>query len=175
VSYEAKTPSYFLSLDKNIKEVSYCYEYPRPSVSADIAVFRKESAGLQVLLIKRKNQPYQGMWAMPGGFMEIDETLEQTAVRELEEETGLRNIELKQFGTFSQMNRDPRTRVVTTVYYGIAELENSAAIGGDDAELAEWFAVGNLPEMAFDHGKIIGMILNDKQVAAADVTVVKPS
>ena len=117
------------------------------------------SGKLQILLIYRKNPPYQGMWALPGGFMEIDETLEETASRELEEETGLVNIELKQFRTFSQVDRDPRTRVITTVFYGTAPLENSMAVGGDDAEKAEWFPVTDLPPLGFDHKSIIEMLL----------------
>jgi len=91
--------------------------------------------------------------------MEIDETLEETAERELEEETGLKNVDLKQFKTFSQVDRDPRTRVVTTVFYGMVSLENSFAVGGDDAERAEWFAVDNLPPVGFDHGQIIRLLL----------------
>ena len=87
--------------------------------------------------------------------MEIDESLEETAVRELEEETGLQNVELKQFKTFSQVNRDPRTRVITTVFYGKVSNENSEATGGDDAEKAEWFDLDNLPALGFDHLNII--------------------
>jgi 8-oxo-dGTP diphosphatase len=139
--------------------LNYSYEYPRPAVSADIAVFRHEAKSLQILLIRRKNPPYQGKWALPGGFMEIDETLEQTAARELEEETGLKNVDLKQFKTFSNLARDPRTRVITTVFYGTVAAENSEATGGDDAELAEWFSLDDLPPLAFDHGQIIEMIL----------------
>ena len=91
--------------------------------------------------------------------MEIDETLEETATRELEEETGLKNVELKQFKTFSQVDRDPRTRIVTTVFFGIVPPENSVATGGDDAESAEWFNVDDLPPVGFDHARIIGLLL----------------
>jgi 8-oxo-dGTP diphosphatase len=138
----------------------YCYEYPRPALSADIAVFRPDGNKMQILLIRRKYPPYEGMWALPGGFMEIDETLEQTASRELEEETGLKNIDLHQFRTLSQVDRDPRTRVVTTVFYGFADEENSLAIGGDDAEEAGWFEVNALPPMGFDHQEIVMSILD---------------
>lgn len=138
--------------------MKYTYDYARPAVSADIAVFRKAEMGWQILLIRRKNPPDQGKWALPGGFMEIDETLEQTAARELEEETGLKEIELEQFRTFSQLKRDPRTRVITTVYYGLTSMANSEAIGGDDAEEATWFPVEDMPEMAFDHKEIIAQI-----------------
>lgn len=94
--------------------------------------------------------------------MEIDEILEETAARELFEETGLQGIDLMQFRTFSQINRDPRTRVITTVFYGMASDENSRATGGDDAELAEWFPVNDLPPLGFDHGDIIRFILDEK-------------
>jgi len=99
------------------------------------------------------------MWALPGGFMEMDETLEQTAGRELREETGLKEIALQQFKTFSQVNRDPRTRVITTVYWGIVPLENSMAVGGDDAEKAAWFPVNDLPPLGFDHKEIISGVI----------------
>jgi 8-oxo-dGTP diphosphatase len=138
--------------------LNYCYEYPRPAVSADIAVFRQSGLQWQILLIRRKNDPHKGKWALPGGFMEIDETLEQTAARELEEETGLENVTLEQFRTFSQLDRDPRTRVITTVYFGITSVENSMVSGGDDAEEAAWYPVDELPEVAFDHKEIIGLI-----------------
>ena len=137
----------------------YCYDYPRPSLSVDMAIFRKKSDGPEVLLIKRKFPPYEGMWALPGGFVEIDETLEQAAARELEEETGLTGIILKQFRAFSDVNRDPRTRVITVVFYGKVTAENTEVTGGDDAEQAEWFPVNNLPSLGFDHHKIISLVL----------------
>lgn len=135
--------------------MNYSYEYPRPAVSADIAIFRNEGETIEILLIERKNEPFRGMWALPGGFLEIDETLEETAARELEEETGLNNIDLKQFRTFSNVARDPRTRVITTVFYGMVTFDKSDVRGGDDAEKAGWFAVDSLPPLGFDHGKII--------------------
>ena len=101
------------------------------------------------------------MWALPGGFMEIDETVEEAATRELEEETGLTDVDLKQFKTFSQVDRDPRTRIVTVVFYGSVSFENSVATGGDDAEGAEWFALDDLPPLGFDHNQIIDLILTD--------------
>jgi len=99
------------------------------------------------------------MWALPGGFMEMDETLEQTAARELEEETGLRDIELTQYRTFSQVDRDPRTRVITTVFYGEASPENDDAKGGDDAEEAQWYNINKLPPLGFDHAHIIDLLI----------------
>ena len=139
--------------------MSYTYEYERASNSADIAVFRKNDNQTEILLIRRKNEPYQGMWALPGGFMEMNEPLEVTAIRELEEETGLKGISLEQYRTFSQVNRDPRTRVITTVFYGFADFGNSHAAGGDDAEEARWFNVEELPALGFDHQDIIHGLL----------------
>ena len=95
-----------LFLNSKLKPLNYTYDYPRPAVSADIAVFRESSQSMEILLIQRKNPPFQGMWALPGGFLEIDETLEETAARELEEETGLNGIDLKQFKTFSNVDRE---------------------------------------------------------------------
>ena len=91
--------------------------------------------------------------------MEMDETLEECAARELAEETGIKNLDLKQFRTFSQVDRDPRTRVITTVYKGEVSFENSMVNGGDDAEKADWFDINNLPPLGFDHHKIIDLIL----------------
>lgn len=100
--------------------------------------------------------------------MEIDETLEETATRELEEETSLKNVELRQLQAFSQVDRDPRTRVVTIVFYGMVSLENSIATGGDDAERADWFSMDNLPPLGFDHSQIIDLILIDLKKNNAD-------
>lgn len=137
----------------------YCYDYPRPAVSVDMVVFREKKGKPEVLLIRRKHPPFQGMWALPGGFVEIDETLEQAAARELEEETGITGLELIQFHTFSNLDRDPRTRVITTVYYGEVPFKKSEAKGGDDAENAEWFPVEDLPELGFDHREIIDKVI----------------
>jgi 8-oxo-dGTP diphosphatase len=139
--------------------LNYTYEYPRPALAADIAVLRKNGSVLEILLIQRKFPPYQGCWALPGGFMEIDETLEEAAVRELEEETGLKNVELRQLHAFSQVDRDPRTRVVTVVFYGVVPFENSFAISGDDAENAAWYDVDNLPPLAFDHPSVMKLLM----------------
>lgn len=139
--------------------MNYTYEYERAANSADIAVFRKNDRQTEILLIRRKNEPYRGMWALPGGFMEMDESLEVTAVRELEEETGLKNISLTQYRTFSQVNRDPRTRVITTVFYGMAEFKHSSAAGRDDAEEARWFPIRELPPLGFDHKEIVAGLI----------------
>jgi 8-oxo-dGTP diphosphatase len=139
--------------------VPYCYEYPRPSLSADIAIFRKNGNVPEILLIRRKNPPYQGMWSIPGGFMEIDETLEQTAARELEEETGLKGVNLRQVRACSRVDRDPRTRVVTVLFTGEVEMEHSEVTGGDDAESAEWFPLNELPPLGFDHDEMVALLI----------------
>ena len=140
--------------------MSYTYEYPRPCVTVDMVVFRRNGDALEVLLIQRKYPPHQDMWAFPGGFINIDETLEDAAKRELKEETGLSGIKLKQLHTFGDVHRDPRARVITVVYYGMSDFEKSVAKADDDAKAACWYAVGKVPEMAFDHHKVLLMALD---------------
>lgn len=131
----------------------YTYEYPRPAVTADCVVITKE-AEPKVLLIQRGNEPYKGCWAFPGGFMNMDETTEQCAIRELEEETGLKIDEVKQIGAYSRVDRDPRGRTITVAY--LAFVDSPVEVNGqDDAAKAEWFALSNLPELAFDHEEIM--------------------
>lgn len=133
--------------------MSYTYEYPRPAVTADCVVVTKE-AEPKVLLIQRGNEPYKGCWAFPGGFMNMDETTEQCAIRELEEETGLKIDEVKQIGAYSRVDCDPRGRTITVAY--LAFVDSPVEVKGqDDAAKAEWFALSNLPELAFDHEEIM--------------------
>lgn len=133
----------------------YNYEYARAALTADIIVFLKEQQSTRILLIKRANTPYKNMWALPGGFMDMNESIETTATRELYEETSLKNIELTQLYTFSEIKRDPRHRTVSVVFYGFTNKNNSKAISGDDAAEVRWFNIDDLPELAFDHTKII--------------------
>ena len=133
--------------------MSYTYEYPRPAVTADCVVITKENEP-QVLLIQRGNEPFKGCWAFPGGFMNMDETTEQCAVRELEEETGLKVTEIKQIGAYSRVDRDPRGRTITVAYLAIIDkVENVKGL--DDAAKAQWFPLSDLPKLAFDHEKIM--------------------
>ena len=143
--------------------MSYTYDYPRPMVTVDAAVFRKTERGMEVLLIKRGNYPYEGMWALPGGFVDMEETLEEAVVRELQEETGLSGIQLKQLHAFSEIHRDPRGRNISINFYGIADSKNTDVKGGDDAADARWFPVDQLPELAFDHIKVVEMALKKIQ------------
>ena len=130
--------------------MKYTYKYPRASVTVDIAVFCQFSDGQKVLLIQRGNPPFEGSWALPGGFIEMGEKMVGSACRELEEETTLKGIELKQFKTYGDPGRDPRGRTVSVVYYGFTTTENSTVRGGDDANNAGWFPLDNLPELAFE-------------------------
>lgn len=133
--------------------MSFTYKYPRPAVTADVAVITTEQEP-KVLLIQRGNEPYKGHWAFPGGFMDMDETTEQCAIRELEEETGLHISEVKQIGAYSKVDRDPRGRTITVAY--IARIANAEKVNGqDDAAKAEWFPINNLPPLAFDHEDIM--------------------
>jgi len=138
--------------------MKHCYDYPRPAVTADIIILKKSNNQTFVLLIERKHPPFEGMWAFPGGFLNMDETLEQAALRELQEETGITGIELKQFHTFSKVNRDPRHRTITTVFIGYANEKTAAPRAGDDAAKAKWFDLNELPLLAFDHGMVMDMI-----------------
>jgi 8-oxo-dGTP diphosphatase len=142
---------------------SFTYEYPRPSVTVDCVVFCQESDDLQVLLIERKFPPYVGCWALPGGFMNMDEDAETAAKRELYEETGVVVENLKQCGAFTDVDRDPRDRVVTIAYYTL--IDKTEATAADDAQKAVWFPVNSLPTLAFDHDKILQAALKALKVA----------
>lgn len=133
--------------------MSYEYQYPRPAVTAD-AVVITQSEPRRVLLIERGGNPYKGCWAFPGGFMDMDETAEQCAFRELEEETGLKLTEAKQIGCYSDVDRDPRGRTLSVAYLMLVEDELPVQ-GQDDAKQAKWWPIDELPELAFDHNKIL--------------------
>lgn len=134
----------------------YSYQYPRPAVTVDIAIFMPAGKKYQVLLIKRACEPFLGSYALPGGFCEINESLEQAAVRELQEETGLRDIALTQIHTFSDPDRDPRGRIISTCFAGLVNQpdQKGLAAASDAADLG-WFLLDELPELAFDHAQII--------------------
>ena len=133
--------------------MAYTYKYPRPAVTADCIVITKE-AEAKVLLIERGDEPFKGCWAFPGGFMNMDETTEQCAIRELEEETELKVSEVHQIGAYSKVDRDPRGRTVTVAYLAIIDAPMTVN-GQDDAAKALWFPLSALPELAFDHDEII--------------------
>ncbi len=139
------------------KKGKYVYEWPRPMVTVDAVVFRVNSRKTGVLLIRRGNEPYKGKWALPGGFIDIDEELEDAVVRELEEETGLTGVALEQMHTFGRCGRDPRGRQISVAFLGIAPARTKQIKSGDDAAAAKWFDITKLPDnMAFDHDEVIG-------------------
>ncbi len=132
----------------------YVYDWPRPMVTVDAAVFTFSGDKARVLLINRGNEPFKGKWALPGGFVGMDEELENAVARELEEETGLVGVRLKQMRTFGTVGRDPRGRQITIVFMGIATEDQTRIKAGDDAAQAQWFDIENLPkDMAFDHNE----------------------
>lgn len=133
--------------------MAYTYDYPRPAVTVDCIIIKNDSIP-EILLIKRKFEPYKDSWAMPGGFIDEDETLEQAASRELFEETSLKNIELSQYHTFSNPNRDPRGRTISTIFFGFPD-NKAQAKANDDAKEVKWFSIYELPKLAFDHHEII--------------------
>lgn len=136
-----------------MEEKRFCYKYPHPAVTTDCVIFGFDGVKLQVLLIQRGIEPYKGKWAFPGGFVKMDETAEQGALRELEEETGLKGAFIEQFHTFSDPDRDPRERVITIAYYALVKLQDVK--GGDDADNAKWFPLDDVPKLAFDHDLIL--------------------
>jgi len=136
--------------------MSYSYEYPHPAVTTDVVAFTIVHKDLQVLLIQRSQAPYQGAWALPGGFINPDENLEHCARRELEEETGVAGVFMEQLYTFSDPDRDPRERVITTAYYALVPPDRQCIRAASDAGKAGWFYLGRLPPLAFDHADIVG-------------------
>jgi len=141
--------------------MSYRYDQPSHMVTVDIFLLRIHQQELQVLLIRRDHEPFENCWALPGGFVDENESLEAAALRELEEETHISGIPLRQLGAFGDPGRDPRGHTITIVYGGMLPLKAKVnALPGDDARSLCWFDVHRLPEMAFDHGKIISHCLN---------------
>ncbi len=135
-------------------------KYERPSVTVDVVMMSLRQRDLQVLLIKRRSWPYEGMWAIPGGFVNMDESLETAAKRELQEETNVQDVYLEQLYTFGDPGRDPRTRVITVVYFALLDSERLQVKAGDDAANVGWFSVYHLPELAFDHARILQYALD---------------
>lgn len=136
---------------------TYQYEHPRPAVTVDCVVFGLDAAeaDLRVLLIERDLEPFSGRWALPGGFVHMEESLEDAARRELAEETGLSGVFLEQLYTFGAPGRDPRGRVISVAYYALINLDEHAVRAASDARRANWFSVADAPKLAFDHDRVL--------------------
>jgi 8-oxo-dGTP diphosphatase len=134
-------------------------KWERPSVTVDVVILTLQEGDLKVLLIQRKHWPYEGYWAIPGGFIEMHESLEQSARRELEEETGLRDLYMEQLYTFGDPGRDPRTRVITVAYLALVDYKQLHPKAADDAAEVAWFSMYHLPQLAFDHANMLNYTL----------------
>lgn len=132
----------------------YTYQYPRPAVTVDMLILDKSGSSPKILLIERRNDPFAGCWALPGGFVDENEDISDAALRELREETSLTDVDLHQFGAFGKPGRDPRGHTITIAYWGIADNPQQAC-AADDAKNLKWFEINNLPPLAFDHHEII--------------------
>lgn len=139
--------------------MAHTYQYPRAALTVDCVVFGFDEGDLKVLLIERGLEPFKGRWALPGGFVRVDETVDDAARRELAEEAGLTNVFLEQLYTFGEVNRDPRERVVSVAYYALVKLSEHEAKAATDAANAKWFPVSKVPKLAFDHADILATAL----------------
>jgi 8-oxo-dGTP diphosphatase len=145
----------YIKIHTDMEEQMYCYRYPHPAVTTDCVIFGFDGERLQVLLVERGIEPFKGRWAFPGGFIKMDETAEEGALRELKEETGMENAFIQQFHTFSNPLRDPRERVITIAFYALVRIQEVK--GGDDAASARWFPLDEIPALAFDHDHMLRM------------------
>lgn len=152
----------------------YTYEYPRPAVCVDMAIFTLLDNRFQVLLIRRGDEPFQGQWALPGGFVDIDEDLEAAARRELQEETGVTATALRQFGAFGAPGRDPRGRTISVGYHALVRHDRVRPRAGDDAADVGWFPVGRPPPLAFDHLLLLGTALITVRRSLEDPRTLRP-
>src|SRR5216117_3174286 len=139
--------------------MAFTYQYPRAALTVDCVVFGFDEGELKVLLIERALEPFKGKWALPGGFVRVDETLDEAARRELEEEAGLKDVFLEQLYTFGAVNRDPRERVVSVAYYALVKLAAHETKAATDATDARWFPLSKVPRLAFDHADIVATAL----------------
>ena len=145
-------------------EEKYCYQYPRPAVTTDCVIFGFDGQKLQVLLIERGGEPFKGRRAFPGGFLNMDETVEECAARELEEETGMKDVFAEQFHAFSAIDRDPRGRTITVAFYALVDPRGMKVSGQDDAADARWYDILEMPSLAFDHEDMFRKALQQLKV-----------
>lgn len=149
----------------------YQYEHPHPAVTVDVVVFTIRDRKLKLLLVRRGGEPYRGKWALPGGFIQMDEGLDAAAKRELQEETGVSGVFLEQLYTFGEPKRDPRERVITVAYYALIPSDKLQLRAASDAEAVGWFAMDELPKLAFDHAEIVSMA-HQRLVAKLDYSTI---
>src|SRR5438445_8819612 len=135
------------------------YEYPRPALTVDAVVFGLDDEDLKVLLIRRDLEPFRDRWALPGGFVRVEESLEDAVRRELREEAGVSQVFLEQLYTFGAVDRDPRERVVTVAYYALVKLSDFSTNAATDAADARWFPISKVPRLGFDHANILATAL----------------
>jgi 8-oxo-dGTP diphosphatase len=147
------------------------YEYPHPAVTVDVVIFTIRDRQLKLLLVKRAGEPYRSKWALPGGFVHLEESLDEGASRELEEETGVSGVFLEQLYTFGKPGRDPRERVITVAYYALVPSDKLQIRAATDAEAVGWFGMDELPELAFDHAEIVTMA-HQRLVAKLDYSTI---
>lgn len=147
------------------------YEFPHPAVTVDVVIFTIRDQQLKLLLVKRAGKPYRGKWALPGGFVRLEESLDAGASRELEEETGVSGVFLEQLYTFGKPRRDPRERVITVAYYALIPSDKLQIRAATDAEAVGWFGMNELPELAFDHAEIVAMA-HQRLVAKLDYSTI---
>jgi 8-oxo-dGTP diphosphatase len=139
--------------------MAFSYQYPRAALTVDCVVFGFDEGELKVLLIERGLEPFKGRWALPGGFVRVDETVDDAARRELEEEAGLKNVFLEQLYTFGAVDRDPRERVVSVAHYALVKLAAHDTRAATDAADSRWFPISSVPKLAFDHADIMATAL----------------
>lgn len=149
----------------------YQYKYPHPAVTTDVVIFTVRDKQLKLLLIMRKGEPFRGKWALPGGFVQLDEDLEAAARRELAEETGVSGVYLEQLYTFGAVDRDPRERVITVAYYALIASDQVVLQAATDAEAVGWFSMDDLPALAFDHQHIVNKA-HERLVAKLDYSTI---
>ena len=155
-----------------LSKETFSYPYPHPAVTTDVVVFTIRENRLSILLVKRANPPHQGEWALPGGFLDIDEDLDACAARELKEETGITGVYLEQLYTFGATQRDPRERVISVTYYALVPQDSLAVPrAASDAADVGWYALEDLPPLAFDHARIIEMA-HSRLVAKLDYSTI---
>ena len=152
--------------------MAYTYDYPHPAVTVDIAAFTVEDNGLKVLLIRRAQEPFGGRWALPGGFIRLDESLRRAAWRELKEETGVTAGFLEQIGAFGRPDRDPRERVISVGYVALLPADGLTIQAASDAREARLFRVDDLPELAFDHARMLRYARQRLKDKAGDPSVI---